>query len=155
MPKAVDRGAEELDRDATMGLRFGAIIAVAFAKPTRGIQRKPHLPWLNISSRAMAAGTAGTGSPKLNGIRRDGGRSQDAVVTLLAADFAGPKFSNLLGGPRLDYERCGFPDSQGNLYITGAATVPVGLSTARSTPNLPASVAANNFVTKVNIKPGM
>ncbi|QDV54788.1 hypothetical protein Mal33_07530 [Rosistilla oblonga] len=103
----------------------------------------------------MAAGTAGTGSPKLNCIRRDGGRSQDAVVTLLAADFAGPKFSNLLGGPRLDYGRCGVSDSQGNLYITGTATVPVGLSTARSTPNLPAPVPANNFVTKVDIKPGM
>ncbi len=68
----------------------------------------------------MAAGTAGTGSPKLNGIRRDGGRSQDAVVTLLAADFAGPKFSNLLDGPRLAHGRCGVSDSQGHLHITGA-----------------------------------
>ncbi|QDS87004.1 Beta-propeller repeat protein [Rosistilla ulvae] len=59
-----------------------------------------------------------------NALQTQRGKSQDAVVVVLAADFASLKFSTRLGGPNYDYGRCGFLDSRGNLYITGSVNGP-------------------------------
>lgn len=59
-----------------------------------------------------------------NALQSRRGQSRDAVIVVLAADFASLKFSTYLGGPSFDYGRCGFLDRSGNLYVTGSVNGP-------------------------------